>query len=245
VLLTWEELLSPLQVTVSDDKLGSGGFGGVWRGSMAGQDVAVKGFNGELQSGKAEALSEYRMLRLAPKGSAPAVYHVADDLVVMEYIAGRSMDKVVATSEKGSLTAAAAVDVVKQVAAQVAALRGVRIAHGDIKLKNLILAGDNVVRLIDFGKAEQVPEGAQKGADASYAADIRMLGNLFFGLLPSIKPDWDDNGKDKAPPVDDKNLNAIKSFASSLNEFDGSVANNTWPMLLMALTSLGENVKVL
>ena len=132
-------------------------------------------------------------------------YHAVEagvTILVEEYIAGESMDRLAAKGEY--LEEGRACDLMLQLARGLSLLHGQGIIHRDIKPSNLLMEKGGTLRLIDFDAARHVKEGA--GEDTirlgtkGYAppeqfgygqtdarSDIYALGMTFKHLLP---PDY-------------------------------------------------------
>ena len=132
-------------------------------------------------------------------------YHAVEagvTILVEEYIAGESMDRLAVRGEY--LEERRACDLMLQLARGLSLLHGQGIIHRDIKPSNLLVEKDGTLRLIDFDAARHVKEGA--GEDTirlgtkGYAppeqfgygqtdarSDIYALGMTFKHLLP---PDY-------------------------------------------------------
>jgi serine/threonine protein kinase len=137
---------------------------------------------------------------------------------VMERIVGDSVHNMLAKDdEKQGSNNSYALLVVEQMIGQVAGLHHARIAHGDIKLKNIMDTLQGTMRLVDFGKAQKIDAQATSKVEASYGGDIRMIGRLLPEMLPRIQDQYDDVAQEliEATPSDPA-LIAIKKFADTL-----------------------------
>jgi tetratricopeptide (TPR) repeat protein/predicted Ser/Thr protein kinase len=178
--------------------LGEGGMGAVYRAhdEKLGVDVALKVVRGEAR------VDELRdEVRLAQKVTHPNVCRTYDleevdgrSLIKMEFVEGETLAKRV--SELGKLPV---VDVVRIARAILAGLRAAHeqgIVHRDLKLSNVMLAGDRVV-LMDFGVARRVAdEGGSTAGTLGYMApeqianlaidgraDLYALGCVMYAML--------------------------------------------------------------
>jgi serine/threonine-protein kinase len=124
--------------------------------------------------------------------------------IVMECVAGRSLDRVL--RESGALEWRSTVSVGRQVASALAAAHQAGIVHRDIKPGNVMLDGTGTVKVLDFGIARLAggatltqtatvlgsahylaPELAH-GAEADARSDIYALGCVLYELLTGAPP---------------------------------------------------------
>ena len=130
---------------------------------------------------------------------------VADDAgvsLVMTYAAGGSLAELLAA--RGRLSADDAVAVVVPVADALASAHARGVVHGDVKPANILLTGDGVPLLGDFGIArlttDAVTAGTPEYADPSgrwdAAADVYALAVVAHQLLTGRRPDGE-----QPPPV--------------------------------------------
>lgn len=150
-----------------------------------------------------------RRLRQAPRH--PNIVRYLDEFIerdhlyfVVEYCAGGDLYEFVRHQPDQRLTCADALGVVAQVAAGVAFLHAQGIAHRDVSLENVLLGGDGVCKLCDFGlavdaerpcrdragkayyMAPEVVAAASPGDNYGYdarGADVWSLGILMFVLV--------------------------------------------------------------
>ncbi len=196
------------------DRIATGGFGEVWRGTdvILARPVAVK----LLQDGYArhpEALARFRAEArhagaLCHEGIA-RVYDYGEPeaphppFLVMELVDGPSLADVLAG---GPLDLVRAVDVIAQAAAGLHAAHLAGLVHRDIKPGNLLLSRGGRVKITDFGIAHAVgsapltrtgilvgtpgylaPERVG-GASATCASDLYSLGVVAYECLAGAAP---------------------------------------------------------
>jgi WD40 repeat protein len=157
--------------------LGVGGMGAVYKAEhqLMERTVALKVINRSLTDNPAMVERFRREVKAAAKLSHPNIVHAYDadqvedtHFLVMEYVEGTSLDRLVA--EQGRLPVAQACDYISQAALglQHAFERGM--VHRDIKPQNLMRTPEGQVKILDFGLArfamETAPAGALLTADA-------------------------------------------------------------------------------
>src|SRR3989440_2055554 len=193
-------------------RVGSGGMADVYvaEDQLLGRKVAVKLLHHHFaedqefverfrrEASSAAALSHPNIVAIFDRGEWQGTYYIA-----MEYVAGRSLKKIV--REHGALEPAAAIDLVIQI------LRAARFAHGrgvihrDLKPHNVILDEEGRARVTDFGIARAgasdmtltgsimgtaqylSPEQAQ-GQPVSGASDLYSVGVILYELLTGAVP---------------------------------------------------------
>src|SRR5438128_1063842 len=193
-------------------RVGSGGMADVYlaEDTLLGRQVAVKLLHHQFaedeefverfrrEASSAAGLSHPNIVAIFDRGEWQGTYYIA-----MEYVAGRSLKKIV--REQGALEPAAAIDIVTQI------LRAARFAHGrsvihrDLKPHNVILDEEGRARVTDFGIARAgasdmtltgsimgtaqylSPEQAQ-GQPVSGASDLYSVGVILYELLTGAVP---------------------------------------------------------
>jgi len=205
------------------EKLGQGGMGVVFKARQrtTGKVVALKilppSFGRDHQ-----AVSRFkREIEAAGRLDHPNIVAALDadedrgvHFLVMDYVEGRDLDRVVATS--GPLPVVQAVDCLIQAARGLEAAHAQGIVHRDIKPGNLMLDAAGNVRVLDLGLARIVeaanplgqtpgnrltrsgmymgtidymaPEQAEDSRRADHRADIYSLGCTFHYLLTGQEP---------------------------------------------------------
>jgi serine/threonine-protein kinase len=197
-----------------ESRIAAGGVGEVWRAEdlVLARPVAVK----LLQPGYAshpQTLARFRAeARHAGSLTHPGIAQVYDygesgpagaPYLVLELVDGPSLAGSLAA---GPLGGAAAMDVVAQVAAGLAAAHAAGLVHRDVKPANLLMGRDGLVKITDFGIAHAAgsapitqvgtlvgtpaylaPERAA-GQPATPASDLYSLGIVAFECLTGTLP---------------------------------------------------------
>lgn len=142
--------------------LGRGGMGLVYRAfdKQLGREVAIKTLT-EGFAGDAEMLKRfYREAAKTGMLKHPNIVTVYDlgeqngfPYIVMEFVAGDAMDRVIQSNRP--LTLAAKLSIVEQVCHALGYAHQNDVIHRDVKPANVILQPDGVVKLLDFGIAQQ------------------------------------------------------------------------------------------
>ena len=96
--------------------------------------------------------------------------HDGTPYIVMEYLAGETLQQVLAAN--GPLRIADACELVRQAAVGLGCIHDRRMVHRDVKPSNLLLTVDGVVKLLDFGLV-RLAEGSGVGEELTAAATAR------------------------------------------------------------------------
>lgn len=154
-----------------DQEIGRGGFGITYKAThqWLGQIVVIKTVNDALRQDanfadfQRQFQDEAKRLALC---SHPGIVRVIDFFVedglpnvVMDYIPGQTLDRVVFPNQP--LSEAIAIHYIRQIGAALNAVHQLGLLHRDVKPQNLILKqGTDQVVLIDFGTAREFSPGA-------------------------------------------------------------------------------------
>ncbi|KAJ0231962.1 Protein kinase domain-containing protein [Hirschfeldia incana] len=150
-------------------KLGEGGFGPVFKGRLPdGRDVAVKKLSQASRQGKNEFVNEAKLLAKVQHRNVVNLWgyctHGDDKLLVYEYVANESLDKVLFKSNRRS-----EIDWKRRFEIITGIARGLLylhedapncIIHRDIKAGNILLDEKWVPKIADFGMARLYQEDA-------------------------------------------------------------------------------------
>lgn len=191
------------------DCLGAGGMGAVYRGRHVelGHEVAVKLFRPHGLADAADRVERfYQEARTAAAIRHPnlvSVHQVGqcgdEHFLVMDLVEGPTL---AATIDAEPLAWERAVDLVRSVVEGVASLHAAGIVHRDLKPANVLLDGNGVPHVTDFGLAKllgnadrmtqdgaivgtpryMAPEQA-RGEPVTAASDLFAVGAIFYELL--------------------------------------------------------------
>ncbi|HEV7280352.1 MAG TPA: protein kinase [Pirellulaceae bacterium] len=186
--------------------LGAGAYGEVWeaRNNNTQRRVAIKFFTrGDLDF---SALGQEvdKLLKLANDRYVVQVLEVGWDAdppyYVMDFLEFGSLDDLL--RQKGTLTAAEALEQFREIAVALMHLHGRGVLHCDLKPANVLLDEDHHPRLADFGQARlhneqspalgtlffMAPEQADLKAIPDARWDVFALGAIFYVLVTGSPP---------------------------------------------------------
>ncbi len=168
----------------------------------------------EPQTATAEKLGRFqREARICAELDDPSLVRVSEfgkeggwPYLVMEYVAGRGLDRV--TQAAGPLSEAEALTVLRDVGQALLVLHRRNVIHRDIKPSNILLrAADGRIKITDLGIAKEIgacdglstetilgtpaymsPEQVRNAARIGPASDFFSLGSTLFTLLTGVLP---------------------------------------------------------
>jgi tetratricopeptide (TPR) repeat protein len=175
------------------EKIGEGGMGVVYkaRDTLLGRLVALKTLPA---GGPVDPDRQARLLREARAASAlhhpnivavhDLLHHEGSDVIVMELVTGRTLDRAVAGKPLREVLGYA-----RQIADALAKAHAAGIVHRDLKPSNVMVDEGGTVRILDFGLArfgapqgtvDLVGESARTSAEATGTADGHIVGTLAY-----------------------------------------------------------------
>lgn len=203
--------LGPCRV---EERLAAGGMGVVYRArhTLLDQDVAVKILAPSLAADQEYVTRFFREAGAAGQIDHPNVIRVIDVgkyedryYLVMEYVAGDTLDRVIDTERRLNLERAT--KFVREIASGLAAAHRAGIIHRDVKPGNIIVSPDGKPHLTDFGLARHTetkkgltiegtflgtPEYASpeqvEGKKLDHRTDLYSLGVTYYQLLSGTLP---------------------------------------------------------
>jgi eukaryotic-like serine/threonine-protein kinase len=199
--------------------LGEGGMGVVYRAAdtRLGRTVAIKTIPAARTAtprAKERFLNEARAASALDHPNVCTVYEIEETGEGQIYLTMPCYDGETLKSrlERGPLPVAEAVSIIRQVARGLAKAHQLGIVHCDIKPANLMLTGDGLVKILDFGIARlcgqmpHVPAGPwgsrgyrspeqALGEEVDAASDIWSLGAVLYEMVTGRPPRRDAHGE--------------------------------------------------
>ncbi|KAK4421831.1 putative LRR receptor-like serine/threonine-protein kinase [Sesamum alatum] len=176
------------------NKLGEGGFGPVYKGTLEdGRVVAIKQLSVASRQGKTEFLAEIATISAVQHRNLVKLYGCCIEgdkrLLVYEYLKNKSLDQLLFGAEGKSLYLDCATrhDICLGIARGLAYLHEesrVRIVHRDVKASNILLDSDLTPKISDFGLAKLYDDSKTHistriaGTVGYVAPEYAMLGRL-------------------------------------------------------------------
>lgn len=196
-----------------EEQVGSGGMGTVWKATdtLLNRPVAVKLLHPS-QMAEPTARERFRTEgRITAGLSHPGIAQVYDygeengrAFLIMELVVGEPLSQVL--REKGHLSPDQTLDFVCQAAKALAAAHARGVVHRDIKPGNLLVTGDNQLKLTDFGiargdmsvtltqtgmvmgTAQYISPEQASGRPATSSSDLYALGVVAYECLAGTPP---------------------------------------------------------
>ncbi|MEM6453774.1 MAG: protein kinase [Acidobacteriota bacterium] len=198
------------------ERIGSGGMGEVYKARDERLDrwVAIKRIRPDKESADESRQRFRREARAAAKLNHASIVHVYDifqdgdsDCIVMEYVEGSSLDRMIA---ERPLDAQNAARLGQQIASGLSEAHSKGILHRDLKTENIIVTREGQAKILDFGLAKPIvkddldasltgkgqvvgtsramsPEYVS-GDDVDHRADLFALGVLLYESITGQSP---------------------------------------------------------
>ncbi|CAH9108518.1 unnamed protein product [Cuscuta europaea] len=159
---TYEELKLATNDFNADNKLGEGGFGPVFKGTLQdGRDIAVKQLSVTSHQGKAQFVAEIATISSVQHRNLVKLYGCCLEgtkrLLVYEYLQNKSLDKALFGIKSLDLNWSTRYEICLGVARGLAYLHEesrLRIVHRDVKSSNILLDANLIPKISDFGLAK-------------------------------------------------------------------------------------------
>jgi formylglycine-generating enzyme required for sulfatase activity/cephalosporin-C deacetylase-like acetyl esterase len=170
--------------------LGAGGMGEVYRArdTRLQRTVAIKVLPAHLSSDPdlhARFEQEAKSISALQHPNICVVHDIGSqdgiDFMVMEYVAGQTLDKLIPA---GGLVTNAAIKYAIQVAEALSRAHASGIVHRDLKPSNIMVDGSGLVKVLDFGLAKLAPPAA-----LSDAATIVTTPGMIVGTVAYMSPE--------------------------------------------------------
>ncbi|CAN8235686.1 unnamed protein product [Cochlearia groenlandica] len=168
-VFSFQTLVSATKDFHHTHKLGEGGFGPVFKGRLPdGRDIAVKKLAQASRQGKNEFVNEAKLLAKVQHRNVVNLWgyctHGDEKLLVYEYVANESLDKVLfKTNRKSEIDWKKRLEIITGIARGLLYLHEDApncIIHRDIKAGNILLDEKWVPKIADFGMARLYQEDA-------------------------------------------------------------------------------------
>lgn len=231
-------------------QIGRGAFSSVFRAqdTMLQRTVALKVMKPDSPLAPAAVLAEARAAAALNHPNVCTIYSVDDDdhvpVIAMEYLSGGPLSKQIADRP---LPPGRAANIVRQIAAGMAAAHARGVVHGDLKPANVFVTREGFVKILDFGLARRQhppadpdettdmapvgvtgtpsymsPEQAD-GHPATAASDVFALGSIAYEMLTGRQAFAGDNVLQVLGRIRDVDPEALAAdapepFASLLGE---------------------------
>ncbi|KAJ9562948.1 hypothetical protein OSB04_008108 [Centaurea solstitialis] len=145
-----------------ENKLGEGGFGPVYKGTLAdGRVIAVKQLSVASHQGKSQFIAEIATISAVQHRNLVKLYGCCIDgvkrLLVYEHLENKSLDQALFGNNKLSLNWSTRFEICLGIARGLAYLHEesrIRIVHRDVKASNVLLDSDMNPKISDFGLAK-------------------------------------------------------------------------------------------
>jgi serine/threonine protein kinase/putative intracellular protease/amidase len=228
------------------NQLGAGGMGMVYRAEhvMMGRTVAVKVMAQKYTANRTAVERFRREVRAAAKLAHPNIVTAYDadeangrHFLVMEYVEGVSLDRVV--NRRGPLPVTTACHVVRLVALGLQHAHSKGMVHRDIKPQNVMVNKKGLVKVLDFGLARLATDAElpqDETPNATQPENIAVTGtNMVLGTPDYLSPEQAKSTRDVDHRSDIYSLGCLfyfalagrPPFAHAKSAFDKVIAHTT------------------
>ena len=184
--------LGPYEIT---EKIGEGGMGAVYkaRDPRLDRSVAIK----VLPAAKVADPDRARRFEQEAKSASAlnhpniiTIYEInrADgrDFIVMEFVAGETLAELIG---HGRLPLADALKYAVQISEALGAAHAAGIVHRDLKPANIMVTGQGLVKVLDFGLAKLVEPASGSDAEVTVTAPLRTERGVVVGTAAYMSPE--------------------------------------------------------
>ncbi len=251
------------------DRLGSGGFGSVYLAldTWINRKVAIK-VPHQQEEEIVEMLKEPRIMSELKNSNIVEMITAERTgglfFMVMEYIEGESLDKMIRKDKK--LPHDIAINLSIGITSGVAFAHSKKVLHRDIRPANILITNDGIAKVTDFGTSRILaltPAMTRVGSPpymspehfrglATFQSDIWSLGITFYEMLTGKVPYYDPDPLKIAQSIDDnriipphlKDMNIQRSFSEIIMKCLKVNLGERYPTadkLLVDLESIKEN----
>jgi eukaryotic-like serine/threonine-protein kinase len=177
------------------EKIGAGGMGEVYkaRDPRLGRLVAIKVLAPEKVSDAVRKQRFFQEARAASALNHPNIITIYEigaedhiDYLVMEYVPGKTLEQ--AIPHKG-LRFGDVLQYAIQIADALAAAHTAGIVHRDMKPSNVMIAENGRVKLLDFGLAKLMDEGALGPDEVTRSVQAQTAEGMVVGSVPYMSPE--------------------------------------------------------
>jgi serine/threonine protein kinase len=160
--------------------IGSGGMGEVYRAvdTRLGREVAIKLLPAEVSADAARLSRFENEARAASALNHPNIVTIHEigrtdglSYIVMELVDGKTLRELLVS---GAPPMRKLLQIAAQAASGLAKAHAAGIVHRDLKPENLMVTGDGVVKILDFGLAKLMPPAALDGEDAEAVTETHV-----------------------------------------------------------------------
>uniref|UniRef100_A0A803QX59 Protein kinase domain-containing protein n=1 Tax=Cannabis sativa TaxID=3483 RepID=A0A803QX59_CANSA len=176
----------------SSNKLGEGGFGPVYKGTLEdGRVIAVKQLSVTSHQGKSQFVAEIATISAVQHRNLVKLYGCCIEgvtkLIVYEYMENHSLDQALFGTQSLNLNWSTRFNICLGIAKGLAYLHEesrIRIVHRDVKCSNILLDSDLIPKISDFGLAKLYDDklthisSRVAGTIGYLAPEYAMLGHL-------------------------------------------------------------------